>query len=547
MITLENKTLVGYIESDFDYNFKEPLFDTLIKQYGKVIFKSIITSFGLDAFIKDVYGGDVDTILNVRKVGTDPEMTYKNSDNEAAYANRGKYDNKAYHKDPRYRKKVNDARKNFDNSGKKIADAYVIGNDLIPRHNKTISRNKQAELDHIQSGNEIHNDAGRVLSGLNGLDLASRDENLKFTNAALNNNMRDKTVEEYIKWCEENPDKVNWNGKKGEPLSVEVKAKLREEYYRAKVDYNNRLSNSYYIDWSNPACKQFYKDTANAAQKRGIQMGLRQALGFMITELVFSVKEEIAQSDGTVSGVINAIITGLEKSVVRIKNEYKQIFAKFGEGLVSGILSSITSTITNTFITTSKNLGRIIRQAWASVVEAVSIIFFDTSQPYFCDRITSASKVLATGASVIIGAGVQETVEMKLVNVPIQNTLKNIISTFAGSLASGFLSVTLLFYIDNDPFDKFLNQIYGIGLENLKVQAKLFKEYCSKLQNIDYKRLNFETNYIVSLSGQLQSADSQIAINNLLIAANRDLGLPSIFGERSRDDCMMDKNWVFTF
>lgn len=544
---MNNKSFVGSIDSEFEVNFNESVFDTLLRQYGEVIFKSIITSFGLDSFIKDIYGGDVDTILNVRKVGIDPNMTYKNASNEAAYDNRGEYDSIVYHKDDRYREKVHSARKNFDNTGEKVADAYVVGNDLIPRRNKSIPRNEQAQLDHVQSANEIHNDAGRVLSGLDGIDLASRDENLRFTNAALNNNMRDKSVEEYIQWCEENPDKVNWNGTKGEPLSEEVKAKLREEYARAKTDYDTRLTKSYYLDWSNPACRQFYKDTTIAARKRGIEMGLRQALGFMITELVFSVKDEIAMSDGTVSGVINAIIKGLKNGMIRIKNDYKQIFAQFGEGLISGILASITTTLVNTFFTTSQHLGRVLRQAWASVVEAVSIIFLDSSQPYFCDRITSATKVLATGASMIIGTSVQDAVQTSLTEVPIPKSLKEIISTFAGSMASGFLAVTLLFYIDNDPFDKFFDQVYGVGLENLKSQGKLFKQYCAKLQSIDYERLEQETSYVVALTIRLQSADSQTAINALLISASEDLNLPSIFGDRTRDECMQDKNWVFTF
>ena len=44
------------------------------EQYEKVIIDSIITSFGLDFLIRDQYGGDVDTIHNVRKIGQDELM-----------------------------------------------------------------------------------------------------------------------------------------------------------------------------------------------------------------------------------------------------------------------------------------------------------------------------------------------------------------------------------------------------------------------------------------------------------------------------------------
>lgn len=70
---------VKNIEPDFYESPYENAFEKLFREYERVIFKSIITSFGLDAFIKDQYGGDVDTVLNVRKIGKDPQMTYKNA------------------------------------------------------------------------------------------------------------------------------------------------------------------------------------------------------------------------------------------------------------------------------------------------------------------------------------------------------------------------------------------------------------------------------------------------------------------------------------
>ena len=75
----------------------EPVLDSLFEQYGRVIVQSMITSFGLDFLIADRHGGDVDTIHNVRQVGIDSEMTYKNSDNLRSYEERGAYDKNEYH------------------------------------------------------------------------------------------------------------------------------------------------------------------------------------------------------------------------------------------------------------------------------------------------------------------------------------------------------------------------------------------------------------------------------------------------------------------
>ena len=199
----------------------------LFSQYERVIVESIITSFGLDFIVKDRHGGDVDTIHNVRKIGKDPQMTYKNGKNEAAYQNRGAYDTAQYHGDSRFTNTKAEAKRNFREKGEWITDAYTGGS--VAPVNKGLPSEKQAQLDHTISAKEIHDDPGRVLAGLSGTDLANNPDNLNFTNAALNNNMKDKSIPEYIEWCEKNPDKVNWNGKKGEPLPKEVKQNLMKK------------------------------------------------------------------------------------------------------------------------------------------------------------------------------------------------------------------------------------------------------------------------------------------------------------------------------
>ena len=73
---------VQELGKDFDIEPGESVFHALFREYEHVVFRSIITSFGLDMFIKDQHGGDVDTIHNVRKVGTDPLMDYKKKDNQ---------------------------------------------------------------------------------------------------------------------------------------------------------------------------------------------------------------------------------------------------------------------------------------------------------------------------------------------------------------------------------------------------------------------------------------------------------------------------------
>lgn len=192
--------------------FSEDIKGSLFKQYERVIVESLITSFGLDFIMNDQYGGDVDTISNVRKIGTDGKMKYKNTDNAEAYENRGEYSKYEYHtQNSNYREIKSNAKNGV------IDDSYVPGNRLNSIHSKDAPTDKVADLDHVISAKSIHDDHGRVLSGIKGADLANSPENLKFTNARLNRSMQDSDIPEYIK--------------KHPELSENTKKAMMDNYY----------------------------------------------------------------------------------------------------------------------------------------------------------------------------------------------------------------------------------------------------------------------------------------------------------------------------
>ena len=345
---------INNIDAQFNTDPQESIFDSLFREYERVIFKSLITSFGLDIFIKDQYGGDVDTIHNVRLIDEDPKMKYKNAKNESDYLNRGPYS----HKDvegtgTNFQKKKSEARKEYFENNNTVQDEYEDKPLGFLGKSKNHPTEKSAELDHVLSASSIHNDRGRVLAGMSTVELADSEENLKWTNEHLNKSMNADEIPDYIAKHPELPEKV--------------KKKMMDAYNQAKAEYEKKLIRAYYFDFNNPNCRQFYKDVAKSAGRRGIQMGLRQAIGLIITELWFSIKDELELCDGSFEEALKAIPRGLKKGTVNVKEKYKNIFSTFGEGLVSGILSSLTTTVCNVFFTTSENEGRIIRQVWSSV------------------------------------------------------------------------------------------------------------------------------------------------------------------------------------
>ena len=247
---------------------KEPILPSLFQEYERVLVESLVSSFGLDFLIKDQHGGDVDTIHNVRQIGKDPQMYYKNKENQKAYEERGKYDSRQYHGDPRYlaQKRENNAQK----SEGILKDAYT---------GKKINENEKSDLDHVISGKEIHDDPGRVLAGLNGFDLANSPENLQETNPHTNRSKKADSMEQFL-------------DKHGDDYTEKQKENMRQKDAIARKEYEAKLAKAYYTS------PKFAKDMSFAAGKVGVKMGARQALGFIFAEMWFTVKEEFQTLKG---------------------------------------------------------------------------------------------------------------------------------------------------------------------------------------------------------------------------------------------------------
>ena len=510
-------SFVGELNSSF---FPEPegnVFNSIWKECEGVVFKSLITSFGLDFLVQDQYGGDVDTVHNVRA-----GVAYKNQQNKADYDNRGTYSTAEYHSDPRYTSIVRKAKKEFNENGIMLNDSYVKGNTVIPTGNSTIPRNRQAQLDHVVAAEQVHNDPGRILAGLDGKELANSPDNLKFTNAALNRNMSNMSVEEYIEWCESHPEKVNWNGKKGEPLPEEVKEQLRKEYHQAKASMDAKINRKYYTS------SKFLKDSARAMGLRGVQMGARQVVGFVFLEMWLASKEELQKirPGSQLKEMLEAVAEGIKKGLENAKVKYKEVLAQFGQGFVSGALASLTTTICNIFFTTAKNLGRCIRQIFASVVEAGRVLLFNPDNLMLGDRLKTSSVILATGASVLVGTAVGELIGKTPISaIP---GVGPFAQTFCSTLVSGLLSCTFLIFLDRSSFmNRLIDAMNSVDqtISNYREIADAFEYLATKLENIDFEQFRQETEKYKTTAVEIAAADSEEEVENILLVAYKQFNI----------------------
>ncbi len=501
----------------------ENIFSSIFRQYEKVIIQSIITSFGLDFLIKDHLGGDVDTIHNARK------GIYHRDDYKQTYDNRCDYDSDIYHKDTRYiekNKRISEQKKNG-----KLYDAYT---------GDKIARNDRTDLDHVIAAKEIHDDRGRVLAGLNGVDLANSDENLQATNPHTNRTKKVQPMYEFL-------------NRYGNEYTVEQRLNMQKKDTIARKTYEAKLATAYY---TSPA---FAKDVSLAAGKVGVGMGIRQLFGFVFTEIWFSIKEEFNRLnvkpglDMDMGDFFKSIGNGIKRGFNSSKEKYHELFSQFANGATAGVFSSLTTTLCNIFFTAATNTVRIIRQSFASLVEATKILLINPQNYPFGERMRAVVKVLATGAGVVLGTIVSEAIgKTPIATIP---CIGNTVQTFCGALCTGVVSCTLLFFIDrsriiNSIVSK-LNLIHTIedDIYYYKQQALLFERYAAELMKIDLSSFREETSRYNQIARSITASTSAEELNVILKNALRSLDI-NMSWERSHNDFdlfMNDKNAKMVF
>ena len=265
------------------------------------------------------------------------------------------------------------------------------------------------------------------------------------------------------------------------------------------------------------------KDVARAAGNVSVSMGARQALGFVFTELWFAVKVEFQKIEGSpfdLGDFLRAIGNGLKRGFERAKEKYKELFDKFLSGAVAGALSSLTTTLCNIFFTTAKNVVRIIRQSYASLVEAGKVLFINPENYTFGERMRAVAKILATGASIVVGVVVEDAVgNTGIKAIPI---LCDIVPSFCGVFVTGIMSCTLLYFLDKselmNKLFKFLDGLHTIETEiqYYRQQAEYFEKYAAELAQIDLAQLKKETAFYSQITEKIEATETEEELNRVL-------------------------------
>lgn len=510
---------------------QDNIMSSLFEQYERVVMESLFTSFGLEALldrsIPDQHGGDVDTIHSVRTMEKDSQMRYKNPQNEKAYRQNGPYNPDSYHnRNPQYKNEREGFKKQRQDGS--LADTYT---------GKPIRPGEPFDTEHKKPSKEVHEDRGRILSGLKGTDLANSPENLGATSPHINRTKGADSMEAFLE-------------KHGSEYTPEERQRMLEEDKQTRSAYERKIAIAYYTS------SRFLKDTAKAAGKTGAKMAARQALGFVFAEIWFTLRSEfqtLGESGAKldVQEFFRTIGNGIRNGFQNAMAKYKAVLDRALDGVLSGALASLTTTLCNIFFTTAKRAVRFIRETWASLVQALKILLYNPDGLPFGERIRAAAKVVAAGASVVAGILVSNLIEATpLGHIPV---LGEIIQTFCGTLVAGILSCTLLYVLDRSELVQSLvsklNQIptAADNAAHFRRQAEMLEEHAAALMKIDRETFQRECAAYAAAAEGLQQTKSPEELNHLLKRLMRELSIPCPWGEKDFDDFMTDTTSVLTF
>jgi hypothetical protein len=233
----------------------------------------------------------------------------------------------------------------------------------------------------------------------------------------------------------------------------------------------------------------------NASHKLGVNMGIREAMGFILIEIFFSCKKrmEVVSDGASIDDYFSALKKGIDDGFNNIKSNYEILFKVVSEGYLSGIISSLSTTLINTILTTNKVFIKNIRTASVTLVRASNVLLFNPGDLYLGDRFKATSVILTTGISTIIGVTIGECLK----NSPIASILEvgNMTINFVEILMSGLLSCTFLYMMDRSRF-----------INNL---VNHFNEYAPVGYDINYYCRQFEM-----MSAQLNDYDIEAFVKD---------------------------------
>lgn len=509
------------------------------KELEQTVLTSLATSFGLDFLLfKDKLGGEVDTVHNVRNGvwATDAERQ--------RFEQRGEYDSTPYHQ-----------HENYISTGQQDKVSQAAGRLKDSYRGKMMAAHEQRNLDHVISAKEIHDDAGRVLAGLSGVELANQSSNLQTTHETINKSKKQTPINEYLdklpslisnheksltrdrtrlaKMPRKTPqqqhearaleDRIRNTESKIKELKAVSPEAMRKRDAEARAPYNQQINAAYYTS------SKFLHQTARAAGSAALSMSIRQTLGLVMAEVWFELREQLPalleklKQRFSLEAFINSLSQSLKGIWKRVRTRFKDFLHEFKDGVFAGALGSLTSTIFNILATTQAMAIKIIRELWGQLVKAIKLMVFNPDQLSFVEQCKAVTSLLSAGVATVVGT-MAYTQLVPFLSFPFGTEL----AAFSGALVTGLVTLGLNYFLLHSAMAHKLWAFIGSltphanTLQEFKVINAELDRYLIELSRLEF---NMDPEELQAFTQELEMCNDEILRSALLQKAIMDRGI----------------------
>lgn len=455
-----SESVVSARFSELEQAFHSQRIERLFADTRRSALQAIAGPFGVGKMLSayDKTGGAVDTIHNARA------GVYATDEAAQKYADRGEYTQRVkedyHHRNPAYKKMSQDSTR--DRVEGKVTDAYT-GEQM------SSLRSDSHSIDHVIAAEEIHNDAGRVLAGLDGVELANSSTNLQITSYSTNSAMGNKTATEYVQWLEQTKEKrakrqgsLQAKADAGEPMSQKQKdelAKLKEQEKIAanpepllEADRQARAANEKKVNDAYYRSPKFRSDCLKTSVAAGGRAAFQAAMGAILVELFSGIFDEVRDwyKNGRADG--NSVFAELKRRLKRIgqrvAKQWKAVLSAAAGGFISGFLSNLVSILINAFVTTCKRTVRMIREGGNALVGACKALVVRPEGMGLREGMHEASKVIVGGGIIIGGVLLEEAISKSMITVPLLIPFADTATAVIVGAATGIISTMAVYLVD---------------------------------------------------------------------------------------------------
>lgn len=313
-----------------------------------------------------------------------------------------------------------------------------------------LDNSKAIDIDHVYSvGSQYVDDLTALYCGSDKerfesdvRDILNPEDNFAPTDATTNRTRGEQDLSEF---AEEHPE-----------LGLD-KDKIKAAEDKARHNRNKHLLENSLGEKTKDFAVGAVKSSLAATGKVLIGKGVKIAVSETVIE--FSKNKENEDEK-----LIDRLKRLWQRILERVKQELSHIWNTIKQSVATNAISEIVNLIINFFVSTVKNIFKLIRCMFGSIINAFKIIF-DKSKPWD-ERVFEALKIISGGLAMASGALLNELLD-KLIstNIPFLAPVSGDISAIISGIVSSILSALVLM-----AFDKYKA---SININNAKCKMDL--------------------------------------------------------------------------